>query len=103
MLLQGLPKIRKEKGKIRTVKIKDRNHKRPGIPKEDAVTLNHQRREELMLVRERTGLLATEVGGRLGYATTSRRVLVPEERNVITYTKRNVPGHLHRKVVTGRA
>ena len=74
------------------------------IPKEDAITLDHLvMREPLVLARERTGLLATEVGGRLVSATTSKRVLVPEERNVTTYTRRSALGHPHLKVVATRA
>ena len=56
---------------------------------EDAVTLNHLVvREELVLARERTGLLVTEVGRSLGYATTSKRVLAPEEKSATTYRKK---------------
>ena len=55
------------------------------IPKEDAITLDHLvKREPLELARVRTGLLATEVGGRLVSATTSKRVLVPQGKNVTT-------------------
>ena len=74
------------------------------IPREDAIPLNHVvGREELVLAGERTGFLATEVGGRLESAITSKRVLVPKERTVTTYTRRNASGHLHPKVVAGRA
>jgi hypothetical protein len=103
MLLQARPKKR-DTGKIRKVETRDLNPRRLRIPKEDAVTLNHLVvREELVLARERTDLLATEVGGRLGYATTSKRVLVPKEKSATTYMKRSAPGHLHLKVVAERA
>ena len=66
------------------------------IPKEDAITLDHLvGRELLVLARERPGLLATEVGGRLVSAITSKRVLVPKEKSAATYMKRSAFGHLH--------
>ena len=80
------------------------NPRRLRVPEMDAVTLNHAMvREELVMARERTGLLATEVVGRLVSATTSKRVLVPEERSVTTYMRRSALGRPHLKVVAKRA
>ena len=103
MLLQALPKKR-ERGKIKEVETRDLNPRRLIIPEEDVVTLDHLvKREQLVLARERTGLLATEVGGRLVSATTSKRVLVPKEKNVTTYMRRSALGRPHLKVVAKRA
>ena len=102
MLLQARLKKR-DKGKIKEVEPRDLNPKRLMIPKEDAITLDHLVKKELLvLARERTGLLATEVGRSLDYATTSKRVLVPKEKSATTYMERSAPGHLHLKVVAER-
>src|SRR5680860_415488 len=101
MLPQAFPQVR-EKGKIRKV-TRDLNPNRLAVPKADATTPNHLvGRRELVLAKEKTSLLATEVGGRLESAITSKRVLVPKERTVTTYTNANNPGHPLPKVVARR-
>ena len=72
MLLRALSKIG-ERGTIRTVQARNLTPRRLMIPKEDAIPPIHVvGREELVLAGERTGFLATEVGGRLESAITSK-------------------------------
>ena len=91
------------KGEDKKGKLRDLNLRRLAVPRVDAIPLSHQvGRGELVLAKEKTSLLATEVGVRLESAIISKRVLVPGERAATTYMNGSETGPLPLEAVARR-